>query len=232
MSKKVFIGVGHGGTDPGACSGKWVEANMNLIMAQSARYHLERHGVLVLMSRTKDENDPVSDEVRECNAFNPDLAMDCHNNSGGGDGFEVIYSRVAGTSLTLAKNIESCVIAIGQNSRGCKTRLNNSGKDYFAFVRETRCPAVICEGVFLDNTKDMQIADTIEEQKRFGEAYAKGALKTLGIPWKEESTSQPGGDDVKGLWAVCVTACEYNSAKAMQQELINKGYKDTYLIPR
>ena len=36
----------------------------------------------------------------------------------------------------------------------------------------------------------------------------------------------------KKLYAVCVTACEYNSAKKMQQELINKGYKDTYLIPR
>ena len=34
------------------------------------------------------------------------------------------------------------------------------------------------------------------------------------------------------LYAVCVGAYNYDNAKKMQQEMINKGYKDTYLIPR
>ena len=45
----------------------------------------------------------------------------------------------------------------------------------------TKCPAVICEGVFVDNQVDASQADTLEEQKSFGIAYAKGILKTLGI---------------------------------------------------
>lgn len=36
------------------------------------------------MSRTSDEYDPLTDEIKECNAFNPDLALDTHNNAGEG----------------------------------------------------------------------------------------------------------------------------------------------------
>lgn len=157
-------------------------------MAKACRDVLENHGVKVLMSRTKDENDDLNEEIRECNAFNPDLAVDVHNNSGGGDGFEVFYSLTGGKSKTLAQNIEVEVKKIDQNSRGCKTKVGNDGLDYFGFIRETNCPAVICEGVFVDTKADAAQADTAAEQKAFGVAYAKGILKTLGIAYKEEST--------------------------------------------
>ena len=127
MMKKVFLGVGHGGNDVGA-SKYLVEKDVNLVMAKACRDYLEHNGVQVLMSRTKDENDPLSDEIKECNAFNPDLAVDIHNNSGGGNGFEAYYYTGGGTSKTLAFNIEQEVIAIGQNSRGIKTKVNHLGK--------------------------------------------------------------------------------------------------------
>lgn len=180
MAKKVFIGVGHGGKDPGAV-GYLIEADINLEMAIACRDYLVANGVEVKMSRTKDENDDISEEVRECNAYNPDLAVDVHNNAGGGDGFEVLHSIVGGTGKILAQNIEAEVKKIGQNSRGCKTKKNSSGKDYYHFIRSTACPAVILEGVFVDNKADAAQADTLAEQKAFGVAYAKGILKTLGI---------------------------------------------------
>ena len=84
---KVFIGVGHGGSDPGAVS-YLVEKDVNLVEALACRDFLEAHGVQVLMSRTSDEDDSLNYEIKECNAFAPDLAVDIHNNAGGGDGFE------------------------------------------------------------------------------------------------------------------------------------------------
>ena len=102
---KVFIGVGHGGKGPGAV-GYLVEKDVNLVEALACRDFLKAHGVQVLMSRTKDENDPLTEEIRECNAFNPDLAVDLHNNAGGGDGAEFYYHYKGGTSKTLAENIE------------------------------------------------------------------------------------------------------------------------------
>ena len=180
MAKKVFLGVGHGGSDPGAV--KYIkEADVNLNMALACRDYLQANGVTVKMSRTVDENDPLTEEIRECNAFNPDLAVDIHNNAGGGDGFEVYHYHKGGTSKTLAQNIEAEVKAIGQNSRGLKTRLNSSGSDYYGFIRCIKAPSIICEGVFVDNAADAAQADTLAEQRAFGIAYAKGILKTLDI---------------------------------------------------
>lgn len=183
MAKKVFLGVGHGGSDPGAVK-YLIEKDVNLNMALACRDELVRHGVQVRMSRTKDENDTLQQEIAECNAFAPDLAVDIHNNAGGGDGFEAYYHVGGGLSKTLALNIEAEVKKIDQNSRGCKTKVGSGGADYFGFIRETVCPAVICEGVFLDHKKDAAQADTLAEQKKFGVAYAKGILKTLGIAYK------------------------------------------------
>lgn len=181
--KKVFIGVGHGGSDPGAV-GYLVEKDVNLTMATACRDFLTAYGVDVKMSRTKDEDDAVMQEVAECNAYAPDLAVDVHNNSGGGDGFEVFHTIGGGTGKVLAQNIEKQVLKIGQNSRGVKTRQGNNG-DYYAFIRETVAPAVICEGVFVDTKADAAQADTLAEQQAFGVAYAKGILDTLGLSYDE-----------------------------------------------
>jgi N-acetylmuramoyl-L-alanine amidase len=182
---KVFIGVGHGGSDPGAVSNGLKEAEMNLPIALACRDELVRHGVSVKMSREKNENDPVADEVAECNKFNPDYAVDFHLNAGGGDGFEVFHHFNGGKGKTLAANIEAEVVKIGQNSRGLKTKVNTQGKDYFGFIRQTNAPAIIVECAFIDS-KDVQIVDTAAEQATFGKAVARGILKTLGIAVKAE----------------------------------------------
>lgn len=224
---KVFIGVGHGGADSGAV-GHLVEKDVNLVEALACRDFLEAHGVQVLMSRTKDENDPLTEEIRECNAFNPDLAVDLHNNAGGGDGFEVYHYSGGGTSLTLAQNIEAEVKAIGQNSRGCKTRMNSSGRDYFGFIRETKCPAVICEGCFVDNATDVQIADTAPEQRAFGVAYAKGILKTLGISIKENAVQSSNNQATKYYVQVGAYSQKENAEKQLQNAK-DAGFSDSFI---
>jgi N-acetylmuramoyl-L-alanine amidase len=184
---KVFLGVGHGGNDPGAV--KFVrEEDVNLNMAKGCRDYLEGNGVQVKMSRTKDENDTLNEEIKECNAYKPDLAVDIHNNAGGGDGFECYYHFGGGTSKTLAQNIEKEVKAINQNSRGIKAKKGADGRDYYGFIRETACPSVITEGLFVDNKTDVKIADTVAEQVAFGVAIAKGIIATLKAMGKLKTT--------------------------------------------
>ena len=84
-----------------------MEKEVNLVEALACKDFLETHGVEVLMSRTTDENDPITDEINECNAFEPDLAIDIHSNSGRGDGFEAFYHYKGGLSKDLAENIET-----------------------------------------------------------------------------------------------------------------------------
>lgn len=188
MAKKVFIGVGHGGSDPGAVANGFKEADLNLTIATACNVTLAYHGVETRMSRTKNENDTLSEEIKECNAYNPDLAIDIHNNAGGGDGAEAFCHIGGGLSRTMAENVLAEIVKIGQNSRGVKTRANSSGTDYYGFIRETKAPACIVETAFVDNKTDMQIIDTEAEQKAMGVAIAKGILKTLGITYKEESS--------------------------------------------
>ena len=205
-----------------------VEKDVNLVEPLLCKDFLETHGVEVLMSRTTDENDPITDEINECNAFEPDLAIDVHSNSGRGDGFEAFYHYKGGLSKDLAENIESEVKKIGQNSRGCKTKLGSSGSDYYAFIRETICPAVICEGFFVDNETDVQIADSLEEQKAFGTAYAKGILKTLGVSIKENSVQLTPSSNVKYYVQVGAYENKENAEKQLQKAK-DAGFVDAFL---
>ena len=187
MAKKVFLGVGHGGKDPGAVANGFEEADLNLQIALACQKELIRHGVTVGISRTKDENDELPEEIKEFNAFAPDLAVDIHNNAGGGDGAEAFHEIKGGTSKTLATNIINEIVKIGQNSRGIKTKKNSLGKDWFGFIRQTNAPAVLVECAFVDNKEDIKIIDTLAEQQKMGVAIAKGILKTLGITYKAET---------------------------------------------
>lgn len=181
---KVFIGVGHGGSDPGAIGYGFQEKDLNLSIALACRDALKNSGLTVEISREGDITSSLEERIRQCNNFAPDLALDIHNNAGGGDGAEVYHHYAGGTGKTLAENILSEITAIGQNSRGAKVKLNSAGKDYFGFIRQTAAPTVIVECAFVDNAADIQIVDTADKQKRMGQAIARGVLKTLGIPYQ------------------------------------------------
>lgn len=215
---KVFIGVGHGGSDPGAVANGFKEKDLNLSIALACQEELVRHGVTVLMNRTKDETEDLTQRIVECNKFSPDLALDIHNNAGGGDGAEVFHHYKGGKGKTLANDILAEIVKIGQNSRGAKTKKNSSGQDYFGFIRSTTCPAVIVECAFLDNKNDIKILDTTEEQKAMGVAIAKGILKTLGIAYTEKVV------DTK-MYRVQVFAGSKTGAEAMVKKLKSVGIK-------
>ena len=188
---KVFIGVGHGGKDPGAVANGLKEKTLTLAIAKACRDTLKRHGVTVKMSRETDTTEGLAARIKECNAFNPNLAADIHINAGGGDGAEVYHSKKSTDDDKLAKNVLDAIVAIGQNSRGLKTRTLSDGRDYYGFIRQIKAPAVLVECAFIDNKKDIKILDTATEQKAMGVAIAKGILKTLGIAWKAETKKTP-----------------------------------------
>lgn len=182
---KVYIGVGHGGSDPGAIANGISEKNANLDVAKACYNALKDSGITVKISRDKDVTKGLAAYVKECNAFNPDLAVDIHHNAGGGDGAEVYHAKNDKTDDALAKNILDEIVKIGQNSRGIKTKTNSAGSDYFGFIRQIKCPSVLVECAFLDNKNDVKIVDTKSEREKMGIAIAKGILKTLNKEYKK-----------------------------------------------
>ena len=213
MAKKVFIGVGHGGNDNGAVASGFKEDDLNLYIALACRDELVRHGITVGISRNKDEADPLADEIKECNAFKPDYAVEIHNNAGGGDGVEIYHHFGGGKGKTLAANILKEIVAIGQNSRGLKTKKNDQGKDYYGWIRQTKAPACLIECAFVDNKKDVAIIDTAAEQKKMGVAIAKGILKTLGIKWVAEKT-----------YSITISGLEKSEANRLLKDLKDLKY--------
>ena len=178
---KVFLSAGHGGSDPGAIGNGLKEKDLNLWIMSACAAFLESAGVKVTCSRTKDENDPVAEEVREANASNSDIAVSFHNNAGGGDGSETWYYTNSAESQLMAKMIEEASGALGQNSRGCKPTTS------LYFLNKTKMPAVLVETAFIDNN-DIAIVNTKEKAHAFGIAYGKAICKYLNISYnvKEE----------------------------------------------
>lgn len=185
---KVFIGVGHGGRDPGAVyepAGLY-EDEVNLAVALAMKDELEKYQLTVKMSRETDENDPLDEEIQEANAFEPDVAVEVHTNIGGGSGFEV-YRQTSTSfgeqSLRLAEEISDYVRLTYAPMRNpsIRTKLMSTGKDWFGWLRRVNCPAVLCEGFFVDNETDREFYKDRAALLNLGKAYAHGVLSYLGI---------------------------------------------------
>lgn len=218
---KVFLSAGHGGSDPGAVANGLKEKDINLQIMLACHAELVRHGLTVVCSRVKDENDPVAQEVAEANASGADVAVSFHTNAGGGDGSESFYYSGSSKGKKLAELCEKHTKALGQNSRGVKT--NN-----LMFTRATKMTAVLCECAFIDTKKDIEIVDTLAEQKAFGAAYAKAILEYLGIAYKAPSApkpSTPAPAPTGTLYRVQVGAfSDKKNAEKLAAELKQKGY--------
>jgi N-acetylmuramoyl-L-alanine amidase len=176
MARKVYIGVGHGGSDPGAV-GYEVERDLN----EKTAAFMNEHLLATYVCETKVDpvtNRSLSAVAANANAWGADLLVSIHNNAGGGDGYEALV--YAEKNVPMGKIFEKHVKAIGQNSRGVKLRPG------LAVLRQSNMPAVLNEGAFVDNEKDVADWNDDAELKKLGIAYAKAAAEFLNLPKKEE----------------------------------------------
>lgn len=187
---KIFIGVGHGGPDPGAVHDGIVESHCNLMVALTLEQELKRHGLQVLLSRYGDEPDKLAEEIAECNAYAPDFAIEIHTNAGGGSGFEV-YHQVRDDwvkyrhSYRMAQKLQYHV----QRYQQVKPREIKAG-DNMLWLQQVDAPAVLCENFFVDgpNAKAYARQDAL---KSLAKAYAVAILEYYNITYSEP---------VEGYW--------------------------------
>ena len=179
MSKKIFIDPGHHITDPGAISYE-VERDLNEKTAAFMNEYLQANYVC------ETKVDPITNKslsaiADSANAWGADLLVSIHNNAGGGDGYEaLVYSQ---KTVPLGQIFEKHVKALGQNSRGVKLRPG------LAVLRLSNMPAVLNEGAFVDNKKDIEDWNDDSELKQLGIAYAKAAAEYLNLEKKSGSSA-------------------------------------------
>ena len=186
---RIFIGVGHGGYDPGAVNKTLglSEAGINLTIALLMERDLKRHGVQVQLSRYTSEDDRLKEEIAECNAYNPDFALEIHTNAGGGTGFEVYYQlepwEHSKLSLEMAKRFDTNVQThFGVKTRGIKTNRN------LGWLSQVQAPCILVENFFIDGERAAWYAEPAQ-LKRFAKAYVCAILDYYGMAYVADNSS-------------------------------------------
>ena len=197
MSKPtIYIAAGHGGNDPGAVSGKYIEKALTLKTALACQNYLRNYECETVMARTTDKSCTVAYKMEEVEKKRPSLVLEIHYNAGGGEGCEVYYWHTHAPSKSLAQKVLAEMVKLGQKSRGIKE--SKAGTSYnFGMCRQaatTGIPSILGEYAFVDNAKDQAKINSDAKLRAVGEAYAKAAIVYLGLKKKAEPPKpSPGG---------------------------------------
>ncbi len=195
----IVIDPGHGGSESGATGANGLaERTVNLAVAKVTVDALQRAGIRTLLTRSADYRVTLTQRAAIMKAAAPKAAISIHHNGGSdgprnGPGSEAYYQSKSGDSRRLAGLIyEEVVAALSQyqgiawqadNDAGVKTRLNTSGGDYYAMIRQPApVVAVLAELLFLSNPPEAELVARPEVQQVEGEAVARGIMRYLNTP--------------------------------------------------
>ena len=214
MAKKIYINPGHSEKDPGAV-GYETERKLNVAVSKHMNeYLLANYECETRMNPGTMGN--LYDICADANNWGAKLFVSIHFNAGGGDGFEALVYSEERTSL--GQFFVDAVLGIGQNSRGVKIRPG------LVVLRDTKMPAVLNEGAFVDNKKDIQDWNDDAELKKMGIAYAKAAAEYLSLAKKPQTPA-------KGTWyRVQVGAFrDKDNAETVLRRVKATGFTDAYI---
>lgn len=218
---KWLLDPGHGGADPGATYNGIRECDNVLKLAlrigellksnnENVYYTRSTDTTLSLLERSKKENAGDYDYFISIhrNAYKPESARGCETH---------IYDQ-GGVAEELANKVNSEMVRSGFINRGIKV-------SNFHVLRETKCPAILVEVGFIDNTLDNLIFDSKFE--KIAQSIVKGCLCHIGksISVLENNLNR---DEV---YYRCVAGSfkERVNAEIRKAELMAKGYTDIFI---
>lgn len=175
----VIVDPGHGGIDRGGGPGQRIpEKPYTLDTSLRLARALRARGFHVVMTRTSDVFVPLRDRVGLGNAYGNAIFISVHYNSAprlAARGVETYYYR--SDSFGLASRLHRAQLA------SMVTEDRSVRRRGFYVVRNTRIPAVLCEGGFLTNPEESRrilsssyrqewadtVADAVLAQRREGD---------------------------------------------------------------
>lgn len=224
MAKKIYINPGHSNTDPGAVKYA-TERELNVKVGKYMNEYLLANYESVQTKVSSGTINSLSTISKQANQWKADLFVSIHFNAGGGDGFECyVYSK---KRTDLGKVFAKHVKAIGQNLRSGNLATGVKSMSTLAVLRLTDMPAILCEGAFVDNKKDITDWDDDAELKKLGAAYAMAAAEYLKLTQKVVKPVEPAepAEPAKHIYRVQVGAYSNSSnAEAMLDKLEKAGF--------
>lgn len=188
---KVFLlDNGHGKETPGKRSPVWpdgsqlFEWSFNRDLASRVKEKAIRSGLLVVELVPETEDVSLEERVRRANKWHDvtngrSVLISIHANAGGGTGFEVYTSP----RTTKADRIATVIFnGIKAAFPGMKMRADESDGDPdkeagFYILKNTRCPAVLVENLFMDNYADCRFLFQEDFRNRLADAYVEAMQK-------------------------------------------------------
>ena len=215
----ICLDPGHGGSDSGANAFGQKESALTLKIANYCKEELAKYDVNVVMTRTTDtrpsENtaQDLIDRVMTAKKAGASYIISIHLNSAASTsahGAEVYFPNTSGNASlssngqTMAKAIQSQLVALGLYDRGIKIRNymdgstssnpNSSDRDYYGIIRyakEQNISGLIIEHCFLNNPDEYNKYLSSEEKlQKLGVADAKGIVSALGLSLKNAYLDQ------------------------------------------
>lgn len=186
MGIKVFIDPGHGGNDSGAVGNGLRECDINLAVSKRVQYHLQRHGIEIMMSRQSDTSVSLNERTNMANKWGADALISIHCNSAtpAAYGIETFCYKFQYRKLADAvhgKLLEDT--SLYYTNRGVKAA-------DFHMLRESYMSAALVEMAFISNSRDAQLLAT--KQEGYAVAISKGMLAYFGKGWTADgSAPQP-----------------------------------------
>lgn len=178
----VMLDPGHGGADPGALGVAGTtgptEAQLNLAVAQAARYRLEQLGATVYMTRTDDTQVSLDERCLMAQEKRPDLFMSIHHNSaaltsdlGDAQRMEVYYFEEIAQPFAQYL-MDELGAALGRN-------VTEPKNDYYYVTRLSFSPAVLFEMGFVVNPQEYESACSSVDVYKSACAIARAVLEMI-----------------------------------------------------
>lgn len=156
--RKIILSAGHGGTDPGAVSGEWVERDLALELRELISVELKTLGVQPI-------NDPNQNALAQTLAWirnkfsSKDVLFDIHWNaaaSAQANGTEVIIPDVSSSfERQLATAVLGVFTSYGFKPRGVKPE-GQTARKKLGWMRPN-AENILLEVCFLTNNLDMKL---------------------------------------------------------------------------
>ena len=214
MKPLIYTNPGHSDRDPGAVSYEQ-ERRLNVAVTN----HMNAYLLANYECEVKSNPGTMGDLATVCNEANKlgaALFVSNHFNAGKGDGYECyVYSEAR---RPLGQIFEKYVKAAGQNSRGVKVNPK------FIVLNSTNMPAILNEGAFVDNKKDIQDWNDDAELKKLGIAYAKAAAEFLNLEKKAAPVVPAAPETVTLKPNVLKKGSKGEQVEALQRLLKTYGY--------
>lgn len=212
---KIYIDLGHGGSDPGACNDNNKESMIVLNVYSHLKKLFGSDGRFeIKFSRESDIYKTLEQRSKEANSWGADIFISIHVNSSSSksaNGVETFCYKFKYRKL--ADHINNGILQyLSLNNRGVK-------EGNFHVIRETKMSACLTELAFISNDNDLKAL--LEKSENFAKGIYKGTLDYYNI--KDNVITSP---NTEKLYIVGVGAySDINNAKNELKKLKELGLK-------